>query len=455
VQVLPFTQYQVSATWRLVSCDKGYDNVLLSIAATPGAEDDPEQRYLIDATSLQGPLTRSTFDVKYHDGSNTIQSINTDVEDRTAEFVGNVVRMAGDILPLVTGLPTASFEGVAERRFVDLRAGGAPVCTEDARDALARIDRLKIALEGTPEVRGANEDVDDATDEVARLGAIVARLGSAVDPQTAARFAAALERLETVTAAQAELANQLASALRDVTVSRTMRWPESGSVFDNRTPFLVPAEQLAEWFEAGPARTPDLWPKSYLAIRPAAGVVPSSSDRESDAPARVGGIPYRLNARGRLLTCRLPCADVGEDAHHTVIEGNVAQLGGVAVLPVRNPPLGSSTFGAQFNRDGTLASAGFAQRRAPLEQASAIAVDTTAAIAPLLDPTQRLQRETERLEALRELRAAEEALNPAQPSEAAAATAALQAENTLLDAQISNLEARITLQELQSRLAPR
>jgi hypothetical protein len=248
-----------------------------------------------------------------------------------------------------------------------------------------------------------------------------------------------VERLDTLTTTQAGLATQLAAELQNVTVSRTARWPQSGSEFDSQSPLLISAEQLARWFEleparapgeersAGPAQYPELWPKTYLAIRPVTGELPSSSggdpDHEGEDPTRVGGIPYRLNLRGRLLSCRRPCRDATEDLRHTVLEGNVAQLGGVAVLPVRNPPLGSSTFGAQFNRDGTLVSAGFAQRRAPPEQASAIAADTTAAIAPLLDPTQRLQRETERLQALQEHRAATAALNPAQPSEAAQATA--------------------------------
>jgi hypothetical protein len=172
VQVLPFTRYRVTATWRLVRCDKAYDNVLLSIAATPGAEDDPEQRYLIDATSLQGPLTRSSFDVKYHDGSNTIQSINTDVEDRTAEFVGNDVRMVGDVARVAAGMRAGSLEAARENQWAELRRASLPVCTERARTALARVEELAPALDR------ANRDVDSAADEVARLGAIVARLGS-------------------------------------------------------------------------------------------------------------------------------------------------------------------------------------------------------------------------------------------------------------------------------------
>jgi len=452
VQVLPFTQYEVTATWRLVSCDvqsqthNVVDNVNLKVTAVASAQDDPEQRYLIDATSLQGPLTRSQFSVAYHDDSNTLKSVNAEVEDRTAAFVTNVVGTVATLARTFTGVPPiAGLSRDASGNKSGGRAGGTvrtpppSFCTEAAVAALQRVEALEA------ELAGANRDVDGASDEVARLGAIVARVGDGVDPATAARFAAAIEHLEEVTASQARIAGLLNNALAAVTVSEVARWPQNGRQFDRTDAFTIPQRALREWF--GPRGDGVAWPQSYLAIRASNGATQDGGS--GPPPGRVTGIPYRVNVRGRLISCPQIC---GSTLGRTIAQGTVAQLGGVAVLPVRNPPLGSSTFAAVFNRDGTLVSSGFEQRRAPLEEASAIANSATTGLAPLFDRTQRLERETAYLEALQERRAAADALNPAEPSAAVQEATTLKAENTLLDAQIANLEARIRLRDLQARV---
>jgi hypothetical protein len=448
--MLPFTQFEVTARWRLASCERGAENIVLLVSAAASAQDDPQQRYVINPSSLQRALTRSSFDIEYHEGSSTIKSINTDVEDRTAEFVSNIVAIAGKVAS-AGGFPAVPPPGRGPASVIEDDVPPAPVetplCTSFGREALARIAPLEDALEQ------ANGQVAGASDEVARLGAIVAQLGAGVDPQTAARYAAALERLDGLTASQADLASRLEDALNAISVSTTLRWPEQGNQFTRDEPLTIPAGALARWFQDPAARDARVWPKSYLAIRPVTGELPASSP--GGGPARVAGIPYRVSVRGRLVSCETECGRAHGPGQRVVVEGTVAQLGGVAVLPVRNQPLGSSEFGAEFNRDGTLVSAGFAQRRAPLEAASEMAADATDTLAPLFDPTQRLQRETAYLEALQERRAAADALTPAAADPTADATAALAAENTLLEAQISNLQARITLRELEARAAQR
>lgn len=433
VQVLPFTQYEVSAAWRLVSCDPDAQNLALTVSAVPGTQDDPAQRYLIDATSLQQPLTRSSFDVTYHEGSNTIQSINAEVEDRTPEFVANVVTTVGKLAGVVAGpsVPTIATAGPRPP------AVSPSVCTPAGDAALKRVKELEAALDA------ATGEVDAATDEVAKLGAIVAKLGSGVDEVTAGRFAEALERLDTLAVSQAGLAEQLKSALEDVTAKVTVRWPEDGGQFEREEPLRAPAKAIRAWFGAAGEATS--WPASYLAIRPAAGAMPIAA---GPPPGRISGIPYRVNVRGRLLTCGKPCSTIAEQNQKTVVEGTVAQLGGIKVIPVRNPALGSTTFAASFNPDGTLVSAGFKQRSAPLETASAMVANAATELAPLFDPAERLKRETEYLKAVQEQREAAAALQPAAPDP----TAELRAETVLLDAQISNLQARLKLQELESQV---
>jgi hypothetical protein len=441
VQVLPFTQYEVTGTWRLISCKPGENNVTLKVAATAGTHDDPSQRYVIDPTSLQGPATRATFGVEYHEGTNTLKSVNADVEDDTAEVVGNIVSTIGSLAGPLTGLPTSA---VRQPRAVQPTP---TVCTLGAEQALQRVATLQ------PQLDQATRDVAEATDDVARLAAIVARLGDATPPATAAEFDASLRRLDSVTNSHARLAEQLRSALSAITVTRSVRWPQSGVEFDRETPLTIPDQAVRAWLN-GTHDTARL-PQAYLSIRTANGGVPTLVT--GSAPTRtepVRGIPYRLNVRGRLISCPERCLPGESSAQQTVLEGTVAQLGGVAVLPVRNPPLGSTVFSAAFNKDATLVTAGFTQRRAPLVQGTRIAADTTAGLAPLFDPSVRLERETEQLELLQRHRTAASALQPAVTTPTAEATAALAAETTLLDAQIANLQARITVQELQARLDP-
>jgi hypothetical protein len=447
VQVLPFTQYEVTASWRLVSCDKEYDNLALTVTAVGGARDDPAQRYLIDATSLQKALTKSEFGVSYFEGSNTLKAVNADVEDRTVEFATNVVTTIGKVAS--TFLPPLGLDQVRG----DLPPAPPPppppppppiFCDPAARATLIRVARLKDALDL------ANERVEASTQEVARLIA-VAEFGPEADAAAAKRFAAALEQQDKLRTNQANLTRQLEAALKVITESVTIRWPDSGSEFDRAEPLAVPSRALSRWFASGPG--PGSWPQSYLAIRPSAGKIPTVAS--TPQPGRVAGIPYRINVQGRLVSCPDTCNRIVEADHKTLVEGAVAQLGGVKVLPVRNAALASSAFSAEFNRDATLVSAGFKQRAAPLEAASGIVAGASEKLAPLFDRTEKLKRETAHLEALKEHREAVKAAQPAAPDPSGAAAAALEADTTLLNAQISNLNAQITRDELLARIIAR
>jgi hypothetical protein len=441
-QVLPFTQYEVTASWRLLSCDKGSDNVALTVSAVADTREDPAQRYLIDATSLQQALTRSEFGVSYFEGSSTLKSVNADVEDRTVEFAANVVTTIGKVAS--TLLPVPDLGAALDVNAVPVPPPPPPpptMCTPAARAALAQVARLKAALDDV------NEQVEVSTREVARLIA-VAEFGPDADVDAANKFGAALERQDKLRATQAKLAKQLEKALEEVTATVAIRWPDSGHEFDRVEPLTIPQPAVDKWFFSG-----GNWPVSYLSIQPSAGVRPPSV--ASPQPGRISGIPYRINVQGRLLSCADPCARVVEGERKTLVEGTVAQLGGVKVLPVRNPPLGSTAFSAEFNRDATLVTAGFKQRAAPLEAASAIAAGASDKLAPLFDPTEKLKRETAYLKALEERRAAAEAAQPEVADATAEARAALEADTTLLTAQISNLNAQITRDELLARIAAR
>jgi hypothetical protein len=441
-QVLPFSRYEITATWRLASCESGSTppRVVLGVDATAGSEDDPNQSYLIDANSLQGPLNTSQFDVSYHEGSGTLRTINAEVEDRSAAVIANVVRTAVAFAPALMGAPATAF--IAQRD--SSRAATLPItCKSGVVEALEEIRRLEGNLETL------NDQVATATAEVAVLAAAAIRMNGAIDPVTSQRYGDAIDNLERLASAQAGLAAELATALEPLTAKRVIRWPDNGNQFDRREPVEIAPSVLQNWFDG--QTSPSEWPQAYFALRPAVGNLPARVPATpANVPAVVRGVPYRTVARGRLVTCTSPCTDSGG---RTVIEGPVAQLGAVNVLPVRNPPFGSTSFSAEFRRDGTLVSAGYAQRTAPLESATGALAGAAEALGPLFDPTARLNRETAYMQALQQRRAAVEALQPA--SSDAEARAALEAETTLLNAQISNVQARLTLEELQARMEAR
>lgn len=476
-QVLPFTQFEVTATWRLARCESAPvragdepvgPEIKLVVTATPHSEDDPDQRYLIDPTSLQSPVTRSQFSVTYHEGSNTIHTVNAEIEDRSAAVAGNLVTTAVNLAPLLMGVSIPPDLGI---RAFDGPAP--PACTTDAKIALARAERLKAQLD---EQTAA---LTEATDAVTTLAARVARLGTAVDTATSSAYARALETLDRLAVTQAALNAQLEDALKPLTHATTVRWPMSGTDRATTAPFTLPLSVVRGWISDG--RSED-WPQAHLAIESLTGerapqrslprhaqarsgaAVAAAAPREPDEgvppdrhdPAYVTGIPYNIPVRGRLVACSAPCDRVPDDAqnHRVVAEGSIAQLGNVRLLRVRNPALGSTTFQAVFARDATLTSTGYAQRTAPLETATSAIADATGRIAPLFDPTERRKRETAYLEALQARREATAALTPAPTNPHGDEIRTTDFETALINARIANLQAQTALAGLSPPAGP-
>ena len=450
--VLPFTQYTVTETWRLVSCDPANPNpVSLKVEAVASEAEDDAHRYLIDPTGLQGAATTGEFKADYHDNSTFLRSINAQVEDRSAAVIGNVAKTVASLAPLFFGVPPG------------VRALGAPVCTSDAQghDAKAwreRSDTLAAELEVI------NGQVAAATDALLRTAAVAAQMGSSIDPATRDQYGEAIRRLEGLTHVQTRKKEQLAEALRPLTFQRVSRWPQRSTV-TTRDPGTIDAATAARWF--GTSTSTGMLPSVHLALTdgadrppvlgsPSAAAVASGSAAGGAAarePRLLAGVPYRTPRPGRLWACFAHCASAPETSRRLIVDGPVAQLGNVNILPVQNRAFGSAAVAAEFRRNGSLNSASFAQRAAPLEQATGAIATAAGTLAPVFDPTARLQRETAYLEALQARREAQQALEPVSVSPADASRAQLEEDSALLNAEITNLQARLTLRDLQARLA--
>jgi hypothetical protein len=326
-------------------------------------------------------------------------------------------------------------------------------CTDEAKAALTTVQAL------TGELDSSNADVAAATDTVLSLAARVARMGPSVDEATSKQYGAALAKLDNLVEVQGGLAARLAEAVKPITFQRVVRWPERSDCFESRAGDEIPSDTLNKWFKAGQA--PADPPKAYFRIERSGsfGVDPTSCPAVAAAPdpatrTVVSGIRYRMPAKGRLVACkRAPCTSDDPANGIVLVEGAVAQLGYINTLPVETRAFGANSFSAEFRPAGGLASAGYAQTSAPLEGATGALAGAAEGLAPLLDPSARLARETAYLKALKDRRDAAAALQPAAAAPNADALAGLDADTTLLNAQITKLQAELTLRELQAKAA--
>jgi hypothetical protein len=179
---------------------------------------------------------------------------------------------------------------------------------------------------------------------------------------------------------------------------------------------------------------------------------PALSPQPAEPDQALKGIRYWMPAQGRLLVCKaLPCASNNIEAILVKADGRISQLGYIGVMPVHTKAFGSTSFSATFDAVGGLKTAGYEQKAAPAVVASgafASAADQVAPVLAALSPAARVKRETVALEAAKKQRDALAALQ-ADPNQATRdAATALEADTALLQAEISNRQAKAALDAL-------
>jgi hypothetical protein len=401
--------------------------VALKVEAVPGAAPDAAHAYTIDPASLQTLTSIGTFRATWHDDSLMLSSINVTAEDRTAAIAANVITTASHVARLVAAPG-------AERQQIE--------CTAAAAAHVETVGRLK------PELDGLNEDIQRATAEIERLTRLVAQMGAAVDEGTKTQLRQAIDQLATLRIRQQNIATALASALSNVTSVQTIRWPlDSNSTVSN--PYTINSGALQRWFQGSPPRVDQV----HLRIERVGsfGRDPNSGTLQSNTVSNANGIRYRVPAIGRLVACSAsPCSSATPQIVLTTLEAPIAQLGYVHVLPVRNRTFGSTTFAAEFNSAGGLRNVGYEQKAAPAEGASATLAAAAGALETALDPTARLQRQTAYLTALQARQEATAALQPGASDPVGEARTALEADTSLINAQIANLQAQLALERARA-----
>ena len=82
---LPMLQYEIDATWQVISCDAPVD-ILFTLDVKENFIPDPGFIFKIDYTELAGILNTSTGDIDLYDNG-TLKSFNVEVNDRSAEIL--------------------------------------------------------------------------------------------------------------------------------------------------------------------------------------------------------------------------------------------------------------------------------------------------------------------------------------------------------------------------------
>lgn len=452
IYVLPYTQYTVTMTWRVADCTGPLPRVALKVDAVSGTADDGAQAYVIDPASLQTLTSIGTFDAKWQDGSNALASINVAAEDRSAAIIGNVVTTVAKLAPLAFGLPPVP------GRPPPVNAPPPPpppVCTPTVIAALAASKAAKA------QVDGLTDQVTATTGEIARLGAKAVTMGAALDDATRKALSVQIDRLADLQLRQTAASDALTGALKVLTSVRIEVWPLDSSAVAGG-PYGVDRAALARWFTGSSNYEP---PQVALQLERIGsfGQDPAAPLAQSRTVEGRKGIRYRVPARGRLVACSTPapggafpppCTSASGDVVLTKVEGPVAQLGYVGVLEVRNRTFGSTSFAGTFTPLMGPKSVAYEQKSAPAEGATGALANAASTLAPVFDPTTRLNSDTAYLEAIKKRREASSALEPAADDPNGVAKSTLDADTSLLNAQIANAQARVTLAQLQAKLSP-
>ncbi len=418
---LRFTQFDVTVKWRVTSCGRrtarageptnsvpelGF-TMLAEVASEQSLPEDPERKWLLDLTSLDGWINSTDLTINYEGGK--FKSFNAVVEDKTADTA-------------------AAVAGVV----VKLAALGVAVSGAPGPDACADlVEAARLAKE--------KAEVDTAS-----LAQAKSQLLSA---QARGTSAASLQKLEAVVRLAADRlttsAADLEKALGVVTYEQKLKWPKRGSD-EPSTSITVPKEALSRW-KWDDERWPDapqVAVKLDLKVIGGSGeleAVPRENADEIEGKTKRGRIPVRL-ARPGALVASLSVPVLGEAAKIQDLgrkDATIVQSGDLIYLPVSYRWPRSSTAGFGVDANGYLISVSHKQTGAPAQTiAKAIESSADAADKVVRTDLEKLKDENDELTARKSNAELQAALNPKPASPEKIALDAIQSELALKQAKL-------------------
>lgn len=346
---LYFDQFKIVTSAKLVNCNP-FTLEITASTGDPTALPDPALSFMIDPNSMSGLLHSSKFDIAYNpDGS--IASVNAEVEDHTPAVVLGLAKAAAGAITLGASGPFKALStGEWSKTPVPICTKAALAALNDFADKSAAADKAKTALDKAQvDFDTWNEQMDDAGDNPPP--ALRRKFSDSY-----IRLRGAVARLETAQA-------KMDKAEKELIVSDSHLWPESGII--GKTP------EVANDLLAQKARTAFVNPDATLPkeneaklkfhfafeLAPTGSSPYSAYPAASNIPINVGrtGLPYRLAARGQLTVTR-----IGESESEDILVQPVVarQLGRVMILPCTGRPLVKTGCSLNFDKAGSLTKAG-------------------------------------------------------------------------------------------------
>jgi hypothetical protein len=431
---LTFTQFKGKFIRRVTECPDQSDptiKISADLAATQQA--DPARNYVIDLASLQSFFKTTDVKLAYYD-TGALKSINVSAEDKSAEFALKLL----EAVPKIIALPKDA------KTFVP--------CTADTKAAVARLKRAEDKLDDL------SDQMSAITDQLKQYGALISVLNNNLRKSGRDEIAKLIVKLSALQEQHRTLSSAVAKDLAHTSVVTKFAWPDDGDtlVLQQPIPAIDKPTQL-RWFGA---EVPQLASKTafHVALAPK---LPWQRNRQADTAAMSDqGIKYRLPVLGEVVVCDyLIDADDGskrcatpEPVTKPVL---ISQLGNTYKLDLKSTWFSNKTIALAFSEQGVPTSLGLASAAASDKLAATLsgAVDAGVAIRKTQADRELTALETKNklLKLQKENRELSQALAPLEPDPRTGALAGLTIDNALLNAEIANIEARRTLEDLSKK----
>lgn len=407
--MLDFTQFQVTLTRTLSSCEAGeMPAVTAEATVTPALVPDGSQLYVIDPASMISAFKTSDVLIDYKDGR--LVGFNASTVDKTGDVAASVISTAGKIAMLAA---------------VPIPVSGAQQYCSDA--ALAK---FKVIKDNKQPIKEATANVEDAE---ARLAVLAAQFAAEPTEDLRKQIKALTADIKPAREALDKLTKASAAAQAWLTDKVTITWPEHSGEFHRRPGNDLGPAVVAKWFNVDvirdaistrPEFNPALDANDKLVVAGHDGTAarlgitvedyglryprfPAGTDflacdaseecKSAAEPLRKAivtrqvnritlaqisfhlvrrgsygsetgnagsakaeaGLRYRVPAAGSLYVCTFDdvCQD-GTTAPLVRTDSAVAQLGSVFNIPFSSPPFASGGINLKFDDQGRLLQAG-------------------------------------------------------------------------------------------------
>lgn len=380
---LPMRQYDIEITRALEKCEaqlgkKTADDVKLSMSASVTPRDVAGESFILDYTALSGWTKTTSVAIETYDNG-VLKSINASADDRTAEVLSATAKTGFGLAGIAGGYPLpagpADFENQTDAQKAWFRAKNKAhmlVCTDQAKDALKEIARLKN------EVKTEAGKLESLTAKISTLAKRQPVYGLTKDEKE--RLSALLDEQDDLMATIETLQGQLQKAQDKVRFTSVVQWPRTvGDEYDNLSAdsqaLLKFAELLKLSYEDTSSNATQNGCGMFLTLdecieeklMASARLIPltsadtpfASSDRLVESTSLTGqeGLYIRPPAPGVLLICKSGlqnCHDRNRDYLYRSDAELIPQLGHLQFLPFKNEAFRNNVIALSLRTNGTI-----------------------------------------------------------------------------------------------------